>query len=561
MKALRCLSRLEQLKTVFTTASAIEKLELLEALHHKPVVLASHTRRLHAILCFILAYPDSIELFHLARTMLTGFGRRQDIKRLRKSLVNSGIAGTRMEYCFFWPMARWLAKHWPDKLVLDWQRIDGDQQDRLLKILPLLVPPNEASAFDETDRPIRTWINKLKSTTETDAVFFLTRLQHIYRDDLEREQLHDDLDLAYRLLPGQTTPTIANNLLERSRISVQTQPFQREHKDIRQVIRETRFKITDLDPVEGDRVIDLARKTMLTHERDLDTFAYGNRNDVSLIDFADGYQIACIGIVPERRYLLHASYALLTCKNGMPVAYFPVSTVFSCAEAAFNLFNAFRGGESTLIYNRNIAVAHRLLGINTFVVDPYQLGYNNRDGLKSGVWWFYYKLGFRPQNDDINRLLAQELKKISADPTWRTEISTLNRLAADAMFLQIKPAPEQLTILSRLAGISPGISSYMAARFGARREHGARLCAREAMTRLGTRHERLIDSDQRRSYENWAPLLLNLDTLDNWSHDERLKLVEIARLKGAPRQIEYLKRVNSHVRLRKAVLLFAGKED
>ena len=561
MKALHCLSRLEQLKTVFTTASALEKLELLRTLRHKPVALASHTRRLHEILCFICAYPDSMELFNLARTILTEFGRRQDLKRFRKSLVNSCIAGTAMEYRLFWPMARWLAKHWPDKLVLNWQQIDIDQQERLLKILPLLVPPNEASAFDETDLPVRTWFNKLKSTTETDACFYQTRLQQIYRDDLEREQLHDDLDLAYRLLPGQTTPTISNNLLEGSRTSVQSQPLQREHKDIRQVIRATRFKLTHLDPVAGDKIVDLARKTMLTHERDLDTFSYGNRNDVSLVDFADGYQIACIGIVPERRYLLHASYSLLTCKNGIPVAYFPVSTVFSCAEAAFNLFNAFRGGESTLIYNRNIAVAHRLFGINTFVVDPYQLGYNNRDGLKSGVWWFYYKLGFRPQNEDINRLLVEELDKKYADPGYRTDIATLNRLAADAMYLQIKPSSEQMTMLSGLAGISPGISTYMAARFGARREQGARLCAREAMARLGTRNDRVIHSDQRRSYENWAPLILNLDTLDKWPPVERIKLAEIARLKGAPRQIEYLKRVNSHVRLRKAVLLFAGKMD
>ncbi len=559
MKPAHCLARLEQLKTVFTAAGTNEKLELLEQLRTRPLALASHTRRLHDILCFVHAYPDSPEIYSLVRDMLAGFGRRLDLKRHRKSLVNSGIAGTTIEYRFFWPMARWLAKHWPDELMLNWQQIDRDQQEKLLKILPLLVPPVEASAFDEVDMSAKSWVNRLKSKAESDAVFFQMRMQHLYSNDLEREQLHDDLDLAYRLLPGKTTPTIANTLLVDSPITMQNQPFRREHAEIRKVISKIRFKVTELDPAAGERIIDLARKTMVTHERDLDAFAYGNRNDVSLVDFGDGYQIACIGIVPERRYLLHASYGLLTCKNGMPVAYFPVSTIFSCAEAAFNLFGAFRGAESALVYSRNIAVVHRLLDVNTFVVDPYQLGYNNRDGLRSGVWWFYYKLGFRPRNEEIVSLLEQELGKLSANPGYRTDLGTLNRLAADALYLQIKPVPAQTTMLSRLGGISTALSSYMATRFGSRREKGSQICAREAMTRLGLSDDQLTGTGQRRSYESWAPLILNLDNLAHWTDSEKRKLAEIIRLKDAPRQINYLKKVNSHLRFRKAVLVFTGK--
>ena len=33
------------------------------------------------------------------------------------------------------------------------------------------------------------------------------------------------------------------------------------------------------------------------------------------------------------------------------------------------------------------------------MIDPYQLGLENDDALKSGAWWFYQKLGFEVAHD------------------------------------------------------------------------------------------------------------------------------------------------------------------
>ena len=41
-----------------------------------------------------------------------------------------------------------------------------------------------------------------------------------------------------------------------------------------------------------------------------------------------------------------------------------------------------------------------------FVVKPYQFGKGNPEGLKSGAFWFYYRLGFRPVRDDIREQAA-----------------------------------------------------------------------------------------------------------------------------------------------------------
>jgi len=559
LKAISCLNRLEKLKTVFTRETATTRLDLLTLLQAGPLPLASHTRRLHDLLCFIRAYPDTPEIFQLSDQMLCNFSKRGDVRQFRGLLTNSGIAGTTIEYRFFWPMARWLARHWPMQLQLVWSSIDKDQQARLLKILPLLVPANEASAFDEQDQRARVWLQQLKGETETDAVFYVHRLENIYKTDIEREQLHDDMDLTYRLLPGPDTPVISSTLLPDSKITLQQKPFAQRPVELARYVRRLDYDCQLLRPAQGETLVDLARKTMITHERDLDAFAYGNPHDVTLIDFHDGYQIACIGMVPERRYLLQASYGFLTLKNGMPVAYFPLTTVFNLAEAAFNLFSAFRGGESALIYSRNLGIAHRLFGVNTFIVDPYQLGHNNREGLKSGVWWFYYKLGFRPQDPEIIGLLESELAIIRKSPGYRSDLSVLNRLAAGNMYFSLTAKAHDVDLLPRLEGIATGISRYMATRFGSARESAIRICGREAAALIGIDSKQKCTLNEKRAWDAWSPLILNLDRIDKWPVQEQQELASLVRLKGALQQAEYLHKINQQARLRKAILAFADR--
>lgn len=57
----------------------------------------------------------------------------------------------------------------------------------------------------------------------------------------------------------------------------------------------------------------------------------------------------------------------------------------------------------------------RLYKVQRFVVKPYQFGKGNKEGLQSAAFWFYYKLGFRPQDERIAALAEAEYKKAAAD--------------------------------------------------------------------------------------------------------------------------------------------------
>jgi len=91
-------------------------------------------------------------------------------------------------------------------------------------------------------------------------------------------------------------------------------------------------------------------------------------------------------------------------------------------------------------------VVRHLFGAERFTIDPYQLGAGNKEGLKSGAWWFYYKLGFRPRDAEVKRVLAGELRAMKRDPKHRSTSSTLKKLSAQALSKQ-SPLRDMLGIM------------------------------------------------------------------------------------------------------------------
>src|SRR5439155_1423871 len=84
------------------------------------------------------------------------------------------------------------------------------------------------------------------------------------------------------------------------------------------------------------------------------------------------------------------------------------------SEIAYNVFETYRGAEAGHIYGRALAMTAHLFDSDTFTIYPYQLGDENEEGLKSGAWWFYWKLGFRPKDRDVLRLARRELARMLA---------------------------------------------------------------------------------------------------------------------------------------------------
>src|SRR5262245_46236705 len=149
MKSLR---RLEKLHREYGNGRAGEKAALLLELERVRLPSARAVLRLHEILLFLRAFPDDAEVLEAVNRTLSGFSRRRDLARFRGGLAGTGIAGTEIRYRFFWPMARWLASRWPERLQYADDAVP-EFDPRLRAALPVLVPPLASEAIRRSERP------------------------------------------------------------------------------------------------------------------------------------------------------------------------------------------------------------------------------------------------------------------------------------------------------------------------------------------------------------------------------------------------------------------------
>src|SRR6476620_3031554 len=109
-------------------------------------------------------------------------------------------------------------------------------------------------------------------------------------------------------------------------------------------------------------------------------------------------------------------------------------------ESGFNLYYTFRDGETAWIYARTLNVFHHLLGVTAFSLDPYQIGFENEEGIESGAFWFYRKLGFRPVKPDLLKLAEKDELKITTRKAYRTPGRVLRQLAQGSMVFELDAA-------------------------------------------------------------------------------------------------------------------------
>ncbi len=197
------------------------------------------------------------------------------------------------------------------------------------------------------------------------------------------------------------------------------------------------FLLERLSRAQGERILDLARETSAMRYRELHGFTYGDPDYVFRVDFGRGVETYVWGVPPAHRLPLRAYHCGIYFKNSVPMGYVEVLTLFEHMEVGFNLYYTFREGETAWLYARLLRLFRQMLNVTCFAVDPYQIGRHNEEAIESGAFWFYRKLGFRPADPHVAKLLAKEEAKLAANPAYRTPARTLERLAEGWMIYEV----------------------------------------------------------------------------------------------------------------------------
>jgi hypothetical protein len=259
--------------------------------------------------------------------------------------------------------------------------------------------------------------------------WLLRSLARLRLDDRARADLYDSIGLPL-YWPLGDHPHSRTRLRLPGRIFCHTGPLlRRRDVNLAEALQSPPLPITHVPLPEARRIVDIIVDTSAMRYRELYGFSHPDTGRVFRTRPGRGLDIYFFGVPPYWRLPLRAYHAGMFFKNGVPAGYVEVLSLFDRADIGFNLYYTFREGESAWIYAQLVRLFHQVLGVDTFSVDPYQLGHENPEAIESGAFWFYRKLGFRPVEPEPIQVLESEERRMGHHPQHRSSRRTLEKLA------------------------------------------------------------------------------------------------------------------------------------
>jgi len=452
-------------------------------------------KRQHREACFARAFPRSRserneahrQLLHFDE-ILSGLSKKQGA-----DLADTGIAGTKIRYCFSFEVARWLARSSPGAVTIDWPELtDSEALDDLLR---QVLQPSEDEYFDSGYVDTREWVELASAACAgTDFDWLLAQLGE-KRFEAVWRQLYDAAEI----------PLVWD--LTQSRYSISRNTF--------------------------------AMASLAARHRETYHFNFANPDEVYLADVGEGVAVAVFGLQAAHRFPLECTMGYLILSNGIPIGYGGASLLFKQVNTGINIFDDYRGSEAACLWVQVMRAYHSLVGCTRFVANAYQLGQDNSEALQSGAFWFYYHLGYRPVRREIRELAAAEMDKRRRDRSYRSGRRILKQLASVDMHLTLPGSrrseffdEEWLPTLSKLATRTLGQVNART-----RQESVDSLTTIFARD-LRIRSLNLWTANERRSLKAIAPLLVSGNP-ESWSDSTKQVARKILRAKGGQYELNF----------------------
>jgi hypothetical protein len=529
------LEQLDELKNQFA-ANAARRVELLlDQLSRKRLQDTDSLFRYHEALLFLRAYPQSAAIVRKTERELDAFSGRVasllkqdvDLSPLQHPEV-SGIAGTSVTDTFGFYIVRWLLQRHTSEVSIDWEWFEDEI--RLGEAWPRFMPLLEEDALVEANVPYREWLAAARNG-RAELPWLVERFNKLAQPEKERAELYNSQKLYVRWEPRYDATRTGMRVPTRKLFYHRGSLIQRRDIDLRKELARP-CSLQKLTLRQGEKAIDLAREASTIRYRELYGFTHGDPRHVYRTEIGRGVELFLMGLPAAKRLPLRAYHAAMIYKNGVPIGYFEGLSLCERMESGFNLYYTFRDGETAWLYARTLNVMHRFTGVTAFTLDPYQIGFENEEGIESGAFWFYRKLGFRPTQRESLRLAIAEEQKLARRKGYRTSASTLRKLAQSPMIFELNS--EQ-------------------------RGEWDRFQVRKVGLRLQRLMARKFDGDAMRmqragGYNDLALVSLLIPDLRRWTPAEKEQLERIILAKAGVEEVKYLKLMQKHHKLRKEII-------
>ena len=550
---------LEMAKRSYGPACAVKCEQVLRRLNGVQFGDAPTLIRAHDTLLFLRAFPQSAKVARLADSLLGGL--ELQVTHLLETTGDSeafddeavsGIAGTTVTNTLTFDLARQLALRYGRQIQAD---SNVDEHSRQMGLtLPGVLPLLEDDSFVEADTPYLKWIEAASKRSQSSLVWLLDNFSRLELPSVLRTGLFSGLgvNIAWSLRNSPASRTLARNPVKK--LFCHNAPLlQRKDVSLAGEIAAPQLPLNRLSRKEGRAILDMVQDAVTVRYRELQGTTYADPNTVLHSDVGRGLQLYLWGLLPEWRLPLRGYYAGFALKNGVPINYFEAIGLFEWKEIGFNTFYAYREGETAWIYAQYLHLLHQVAGTTCFSVYPYQIGQDNEEAIKSGAFWFYRKLGFRPGRADLLALTLAEEKKMSRDPRHRTSARTLRKLAEGHMFFEIGDRPHGAwdSFSSRTLGLA--VQHQLATEFNGNAQQMRRRTAIQLVKTLGLDIAKWSPGEQQ-AFSNFAVALSLMPNVADWPNSDKRELIAIIRAKAGPDETRYLNLLQQHEKLRSAFL-------
>ncbi len=503
----------------------------------------------HDALLFATAHPTSEAARRRAEACLASLARAIEARieadpALDARLANSALPGTLIEASLSHPLASWLARTYPTRVA--WGGADADLELTQLFMRGALLP-GEGERLEREHHPLDRWLARSGAAANSRRLrAVLNGVAAATQDERMQEYLFASLKpfVRWRLSPPSASIATARSLPR----APSMQRDWRRDVSVAERVAAPLPRPANLSAAGRETLIGSARVVLGTLLRETDPVTYADPRAVTLFRLDRGIDVALFGMRPAWRLALETYYGYLAFKNGVPAAYGGAWMFGHRCKIGVNVFPFMRGGESALLFAELMRVYRQHFGPEVFFVEPYQIGRGNPDGIRSGAFWFYYRLGFRPVERDLAALAEDEAQRMASDRSHRSSAATLRRLA-----------DSDLRWSSRDPGALPVPDPYRVNRaltaFVRRVYRGDRAAA-IAATRARTVNlfADVAPRPQARAIaQAFGPLLAMLGGLARWSADERRALARLLAEKLSGDEREHARMLRRHAPLLRAL--------
>jgi len=553
------LTRLEDAKRRAGETNPAALNRLLQTLGRRTFPDPQTLARFHDALVFLRAFPPNRTVLRQVESLLASFSQR--VAHLQAQGVDlsvlddeelAGIAGTTLSGAWNYDEVAWLADRFPKAVSIDWEGYD--KAERLAAALPRFIPLLEEDAWVEADVPYRLWLKAASGGPARELDWLIRQCERLPVSQEERAEIFGSLELpvCWQLGNSRATRTLGKRPVRQ--IFYHRGPLiQRRDVSLAKELAAPPLRLKKLSRREGERIIELCREATTVRYRELYGTTRGDPAQVVHANVGRGVEVFLWGLPPERRLPLRAYQAGFTLKNGVPINYIEGIALFEWMEIGFNTFYAYRDGETAWVYSQVLRMLHQILGASCISVYPYQLGKDNEEAIKSGAFWFYRKLGFRPMHPALAMVVAAEEKKIAANPAHRTSPATLRRLAQGHVVYEMPGSQIGAWDRFQMRNIGFAVQRRMAEHFG-----GNAAKVRRA-SKIQVAHALAVDPEtwsslEQRAFENYALVLALIPDLWRWMKEEKDDLARVIRAKARSSESRYAHLLCVQSRLRSALL-------